>query len=186
VKNEAGNNDEEFFVTGLEKYLDAKSAVTMFEHEVQGLVKNVLKKYQADFRALFGDDWSLRDYSGTSEKPECSYLGKQVNFKGVGIFYFYFTFSRNEDGVSVLRPTAMLWRERVTLLTSLWKSIDESRSQFPNLVIRNDKFWLTGSHPVTDRDSCENALDEIIVEWIKVWRTLGGLQNYLVAQGTAT
>jgi hypothetical protein len=36
VKSKASDEGEEFFVTGLEKYLDVKSAVTMFERRLSG------------------------------------------------------------------------------------------------------------------------------------------------------
>lgn len=184
MKDETGGKGDEFFVTGLEKYLDAKSAVTMFEQEVQRLVNNVVKGHQPEFTELFGKDWSLKDYSDTSQMPEHMYLGQQVAFKGFAVVYFYLTFSRSENG-SVVRPTVMLWRERVSILELLWKEVKEPKPEFANLEIRNDKFWLTGVQPIIDQNSCKNALDAVVIEWIELWRTVGGLSKYLAAQGTA-
>jgi len=62
VKNKTTEQGDEFFVTGLEKYLDAKSAVTMFEEEVQRRLKDVITNHQSELAKLFGEDWVLRDY----------------------------------------------------------------------------------------------------------------------------
>lgn len=62
MKNKTTEQGDEFFVTGLEKYLDAKSAVTMFEEEVQRRLKDVITNHQSELAKLFGEDWVLRDY----------------------------------------------------------------------------------------------------------------------------
>ena len=177
---------EEFFVSGLEKYLDAKSAVAMFEQEVQRRVKKVVIKHQSELKALFGEDWSLKDSYDASLMPEYMYLGQQVIFRGSGVLYFSLAFWRDEKGDLGLSPSIVFWRERVALLKPLWEAVRCIRSQDPNLGIRNDRFWITGSQPANDWKSCENALDAVISEWTKLWQELGGLSRYLAAQGPTT
>ena len=162
---------EEFFATGLEKYLDAKSAVTMFEEEVQRRVKKVVTRRQPELEELFGKDWSLKDYYDASSVPESMYLGQQVAFKGSGVLYFSLDFCRDEKDGSGLSSSVTFWRERVTLFGSLWDSINAIRPRPPNLEIRNNRFWLTGSQPSTDWDSCEKEFDSVISDWIKLWGT---------------
>jgi hypothetical protein len=81
MQGKAVEQTDEFFATGLEKYLDAKSAVTMFEQEVQRRVKKVVARHQSELAGLFCEDWSLRDHYDTSQMPEYMYLGQQVAFK---------------------------------------------------------------------------------------------------------
>jgi hypothetical protein len=168
---------EEFFVTGLEKYLDAKCAVTMFEQEVQRRVKKVVTRHQPELARLFGEDWSLRDYYDTSQMPEYMYLGQQAAFKGAGVLYFSLAFWHDENHNSGLSPSIIFWRERVTLLGSLWESINAIRPRPKSLGVRNDRFWLTGSQPSNNWSSCERELDSVISEWVELWEThcAGGL-----------
>ena len=160
---------EEFFATGLEKYLDAKSAVTMFEEEVRRRVEKVVTRRQPELAELFGKDWSLKDYYDASNMPEYMYLGQQVAFKGSGVLYFSLEFGRDAKDGSRLSPSVTFWRERVTLVESLWDSINAIRPRPLNLEIRNNRFWLTGGQPSTDWDSCEKEFDSLISDWIKLW-----------------
>ena len=48
------NNSEEFFVTGLGTYRDAKSAVELFEAEVQQRIRATIAEYQSEMVELFG------------------------------------------------------------------------------------------------------------------------------------
>jgi len=179
VKGKTGQG-EEFFVTGLEKYLDAKSAVTMFEKEVQWRVKEVVTMHQSELAKLFGEDWVLRDYI-ESGMPDNMFLGQKVIFKGSGVFYVYLSFGRDEEEGPCLYPCATFWREKVTLLNPLWTSL--GAIQPPLLDFHNDRFSLTGSQPSNDWASCEKALNAVMREWIELWQKLGGLPKYLVAQG---
>jgi len=74
------------------------------------------------------------------------------------VLYFYLAFERDEKGGPSLSASVLFWRERITLLKSLWT---ESRRSIPGLQIlgRNDKFWWADSQPSTDWDSCEKLLD---------------------------
>jgi hypothetical protein len=56
VKNDLTGKGEEFFVTGLKNYLDAKSAVPMFEQDVRLFVKNVATKHLLDLKELLGNE----------------------------------------------------------------------------------------------------------------------------------
>jgi len=178
---------EEFFVTGLEKYLDAKAAVTMFEEEVQRRVKKVVNRHQGEFTEWFGKSWPMKDYSETSQMPEYMYLGQQVALKGSGVLYFSLAFWHDEKGSSGLSPTVIFWRQRVTLLKPVWDAVKaiQDRDQNPNLGIRNDRFWLTGAQPSPDWNSCESVLDSVIIDWIELWKTLGGLLKNISAQTPA-
>ena len=66
VKGKAAGKDTEFFDEGLEKYLDALSAVTMFEREFQRRVKEAVTRHQPALSELFGGDWRLRDFLQSS------------------------------------------------------------------------------------------------------------------------
>jgi hypothetical protein len=179
VKAKTADQGEEFFSTGLEKYLDAKSAVAMFEKEVQRRVKNVVTRHHSELAKLFGEDWVLRDYF-ESGMPDYMWLGQQVVFKGFGRLYFYLSFWRDKGGGACFSPSVMFWRERVTLLGPLWTSV--AAIQSAELEFLNDRFWLNDSQPSNDWASCATALDALIRDWIKLWHKLGGLPKYLAAQ----
>jgi hypothetical protein len=111
VKVKTADQGEEFFVTGLKRYLDAKSAVAMFEKEVQGRVKEVVTRHQPELARLFGKDWVLKDYV-EQQIPDYMWLGQQVVFRGFGILYFYLEFWREEGDGACFSPIVMFWRER--------------------------------------------------------------------------
>jgi len=180
VKGKTADQGEEFFATGLEKYLDAKSAVAMFEKEVQRRVKNVVTRHQSELAKLFGEGWVLRDYL-EPEIPDYMWLGQQVVFKGFGRLYFYLTFAHDEEDGPRFSPSVQFWREGVTLLNPLWTSIAEIRP--PELELGKNSFHFTGSQPSNDWASCATALDALIRDWIKLWQRLGGLPKYLTKQG---
>lgn len=161
---------EEFFITGLEKYLDAKSAVTMFEDEVQRRVKEVVMKRQPQLAAFFGNNLSLKDYYDISKLPEYMFLGQKAAFKGSGVLYFSIAFERDEEDRPCLLPHVRFWRERDTL-KSLWDSVEAIQPQPENLGVRSDRFWLTGTCPSNDWKSCEEGLDSVISDWIELWKT---------------
>ena len=175
MKSTTTDQGQEFFATGLEKYLDAKSAVTMFEKEVQWRVKEVATKYQTELVKMFGEDWVLKDYV-ESGMPDAMYLGQKVVFKGSGILYFYFSFGRDEESYSCLSLCATFYRERVTILAPLWANVKEIR---PKPDVYNSTFSLVRSVPANDWGSCEKALNAVIRDWIKLWQKLGGLPKYL-------
>jgi hypothetical protein len=179
VKGKVADQGEEFFVTGLEKYLDAVSAVTMFEKEVQQRVKKVVARHQPALTKLFGGDWRLRDYSetGTGSPADWKGLGQKVVFKGFGELFFYFYFGRDEVAEPCLIPCALFWRERVTLLSRLWTSAEAIRAPKPE--VDNSRISLERSVPSNDWASCEKALSAVIRDWIKLWQKLGGLPKYL-------
>jgi hypothetical protein len=179
VKKKVTDRGEEFLVTGLEKYMDAASAVTMFEKEVQEQVKKVVTRHQPALAKLFGGDWRLRDYSqsGIGLPPAFMCLGQKVAFKGVGELYLYFCFERDEADGSYLYPEVLFWRERVTLLSRLWTSVEAIRAPKPQ--VDNSRISLSGSIPSNDWASCEKALNAVIGDWIKLWQRLGGLPKYL-------
>jgi len=179
MKKKVTDQGEEFFVAGLEKYVDAVSAVTMFEKEVQRRVKEVVTKHQPVLAKLFGGDWSLRDYSesGTSSTPPYMCLGQRVVFKNSGALYFYFYFSRDEAAGPCVVPVAMFWRERIALLNRLWTSVEAIRAPKPD--VDNNRISLECSVPSNDWASCERALNAVIRDWIKLWQKLGGLPKYL-------
>jgi hypothetical protein len=183
VKDEAADKAEMFFVTGLEKYLDAKAAVTMFEQEVQRRVKKVVTRRQPELAELFGKGRSLKGYYESSGMPDCMYLGQQVAFKGAGALYFSLAFERNTEDGSGPTPSVIFWRERTSLLGPLWKKAEEIKRGNENLGVINDRFWLVGSQPPAEWASCEKELDSVISAWIDLWTKLGGLPKYLAAQG---
>ena len=84
---------DEFFVTGLEKYLDAKAAVNLFEKEVQRRVKTAIDGsiYKAELTELF-DKHSLKDYL-YSELPKRVQLGQQALFTDYGTLYTFLSFA---------------------------------------------------------------------------------------------
>jgi hypothetical protein len=177
VKGKTADQGKEFFVTGLEKYLDAKSAVTMFEKEFQRRVKTVVTGHKPELAKLFGEDLDLRDYF-ESAMPDSMYLGQQIVFEASGALYFYFRFYRDEDGGGpCLYPVVMFWREKVTLLDGLWKEVEMIPAPKPE--INNRKISLKGSVPSNDWASCEAAFNAIIRDWIELWQKLGGLPKYL-------
>ena len=157
--------------------MDAKCAVTMFEEEVQRRVKRVVSKHQPELAKLFGKHLSLKSYNGALQMPEAMYLGQQVTFKGSGVLYFYLAFERDEKGGPSLSASVLFWRERITLLKSLWDRVEAIHPRPANLGVRNDKFWWADSQPSTDWDSCEKLLDLVISGWIELWKMhcLGGL-----------
>jgi hypothetical protein len=179
VRSKTADQGEEFFVTGLEKYFDAKTAVTMFEKEVQRRVKAVVTRHQPELAKLFGEGWVLRDYL-ESGMPDCMWLGQQIVFKGFGRLYFYLTFARDEEDGPCLSPIVQFWREGATLLNPLWASVAEIRP--PALELNNGSFSFTGSQPSNDWGACATALDAVIRDWIKLWQKLGGLPKYLAAE----
>jgi hypothetical protein len=179
VKSKASDQGEEFFVTGLEKYLDAKSAVTMFEKEVQRRVKEVITRHQSELANLFGDDWVLRDYY-ESNALDSMRLGQKVIFRGSGALCFYLSFERAGEKGSSLSLGATFWRDRVTLLSPLWASV--GAIQHTALGVYGNRIHLTGNKPSNDWESCEEELNTMIREWIELWEKLGGLPKYLVAQ----
>jgi hypothetical protein len=115
--------------------------------------------------------------------PERMYLGQQLAFKGSGVLYFALAFERDTKDGSGPSPSVIFWRERTSLLEPLWKAADDIKRVNQNFGVRNDRFWLVGSQPSADWDSCEMALDSVITGWIELWKKLGGLQKYFVAQG---
>ena len=166
-----------FFATGIEKYLDAKSAVEMFENEVQWRVKDVVKKHELRLKKLFGEEhWVLKDYV-ESAMPDAMYLGQKVAFKSFGILYFYFSFWRDEDSHSCPSLCATFYRERVTILTPLWATVKEIHPKLD--VYNNSTFSMVRPVPASDLASCEKALNAVIGDWIKLWEKLGGLPKYL-------
>jgi hypothetical protein len=183
VTDETADKAEMFFVTGLEKYLDAKAAVTMFEQEVQRRVKKVVTRRQPELAELFGKGRSLKGYYEASGMPDFMYLGAQVAFKGSGALYFSLAFERNNKDGSGPSPSVIFWRERTSLMEPLWKAAEKIKQGNENLGVLNDRFWLAGSQPSANWDSCEKALDSVITAWIELWTKLGGLPKYLVAQG---
>jgi hypothetical protein len=183
MKGKLADQGEEFFVTGLEKYVDALSAVTMFEKEVQRRVKEVVARHEPVLAKLFGGDWSLRDYlqPGTGATPPYMCLGQQVVFKNFGVLYFYFCFGRDQVTGPYVVPAAMFWRQRVALLNQLWTEVEKIGDPKPD--VDNSRISLECSVPSNDWASCEKALDAVIRDWIKLWQKLGGLPKYLAAQG---
>jgi hypothetical protein len=179
MKKKVTDQGEEFFVAGLEKYVDAVSAVTMFEKEVQRRVKEVVTKHQPVLAKLFGGDWRLRDHiePATGSTPPYMCLGQRVVFKNFGTLYFYFYFGPDEAGRPCVVPVAMFGRERVTLLNRLWTSVE--KIQTPEPEVDNNSISLESSVPSNDWASCEKALDAVIRDWIKLWQKLGGLPKYL-------
>lgn len=163
-----------FFETGLKTYLDAKTAVRVFEEETQRRVRKAVVMHQPEFSEVLGDNSSLKNYYDASQMPEHMYLGQRVPFKGSGVLYFYLDFYREEGGDSGVVPAISFWRERVAILTPLWDSINARQRQFPNpnLGIRNLHFWLTVEQPPTDGKSCQEALDSLIAAWVEFWMTL--------------
>jgi hypothetical protein len=180
VKSKASDQGEEFFVTGLEKYLDVKSAVTMFEKEVQRRVKEVIATHQSELAKWFGDDSVWRDYSQSGAPEDWLCLGQKVAFKGSGALYFYLCFERDEQKGPCLSLGATFWREKVTLLNPLWTSV--GAIQHTALEVDGSHIFLTGNKPSNDWESCEKELNALIRDWIELWRKLGGLPKYLVAQ----
>ena len=179
MKKKVTDQGEEFFVAGLEKYVDAVSAVTMFEKEVQRRVKEVVARHEPVLAELFGGDWSLRDYRelGIGSTPPYMCLGQRVVFKGSGALDFYFYFGRDEAADPYVAPAAMFWRERVTLLNRLWTEVEKIRAPKPD--VDNGRISLESSVPSNDWASCEKALNAVIRDWIKLWQKLGGLPKYL-------
>ena len=97
LKSTATHQGQQFFATGLEKYLDAKSAVTMFEKEVQWRVKEVVTKHQTELAKLFGEDWVLKDYfeSGMPDHDAgAPYFPTETEPKGAFLACAAFTPSR--------------------------------------------------------------------------------------------
>jgi hypothetical protein len=92
-------------------------------------------------------------------------------------------FERDTKDGSGPSPSVIFWRESTSLLEPLWKAADDIKRVNQNFGVRNDRFWLVGSQPSADWDSCEMALDSVITGWIELWTKLGGLQKYFVAQG---
>lgn len=86
------NSPEEFFCTGLQTYLDAKTAVNLFEKEVQLRVKAAVIRHQHDVAASVGEVLSLKDFLDSSMMPENMYVGPQALFRGVGGMYFMSNF----------------------------------------------------------------------------------------------
>ncbi len=170
------NSPEEFFRTGLQTYLDAKTAVSMFEREVQLRVKKAVVKHQHDLAASVGDAFSLKDFLDSSMMPQNMYLGQQALFRGVGGMYFYVDFSRDATGPSAV-PAVSFWRDSVAALTSLWEALRGIQKHSPNanLGIKNSNFYLTRDRRCDDWAACETVFDEVINEWANLWRTLGGL-----------
>lgn len=178
MKDKTVDQDEKFFVTGLETYLDAKSAVTMFENEVQKRVKDVVKKHEPALKKLFGEEhWALRGYlEPKSGMPDYRYLGQQVVFKGAGILYFYLCFGSDKENYPNPIACVMFWRERVTDLAQLWTSVKEIS---PEPDVCNSRFNSERIAPANDWASCEKALNAVIRDWTKLWQKLGGLPKYL-------
>jgi hypothetical protein len=174
VKGKSVDRGEAFFVTGVEKYLDAVSAVKMIEQDVQRRVKEVVKNHPL-LAELFGEDWVLKNYREPGTDSMC--LGQKVVFKDSEELCFYFYFGR-EPGDPHLVPVAMFWRARVTSLSELWNSAGAIRA--PKLEVDNSHIYWTGSAPSSnDWASCEKALSAVIRDWIKLWQKLGGLPKYL-------
>lgn len=173
---------EEFFVTGIEKYLDAVSAVRMFEEEVQRRVKPVVAKHQSALAELFGADWNLRSYheSGTGSPPAYVCLGQQVVFKGFGKLYFYYFFGRDKAESPYLQPRVCFWRERVSLLKELWTTVEAI--QTPKSEVDSQSIYVKGDVLSNDWASCEKGLNAVICDWIKLWQRLGGLPKYLTRE----
>jgi hypothetical protein len=171
MQGRAVEQTEEFFVTGLEKYLDAKSAVTMFEQEVQRRVKKVVMRRQPELAVFFGNNLPLKDYYDISGMPEYMFLSQRAAFKGSGVLYFSLAFERDEEDRPSLLPHVRFWRERDTLLNSLWDSVEAIQPRPENLGVRTDRFWLAGTRPSNNWESCEKELDSVITDWIELWKS---------------
>lgn len=166
------DQSEQFFVTGLEKYMDAKSAVEMFEEVVQRRVKEVVlgAEHRSDIVGFFGEDW--KDYS--YEMPDRAWIGQKAVFKDLGGLYFALYFARDKvkrDKI-YLSPTAAFWRQRTTLLEPLWEKVKAIQPQPPGLSVSNWTFSLTGDQPSNAWASCKEALDTVIFDWTELWQKL--------------
>jgi hypothetical protein len=176
---------EEFFATGLQTYLDAKSAVTMFENEVQRRIKEVVTEaeHQSDLTRLFGEDWKAYLW----ETPNHAWVGQKIVFRGSGGLYFSLHFARDNKGSGdniFLCPTATFWRDRATQWEPLWSKVSAVQPKYPALSIDNWTFSLTGIQPSNDWGSCKKALDAVIVEWVDLWRRLDVVPKDPAAQGS--
>jgi len=176
------DKSEEFVVTGIKKYLDAISAVKSFEKEIQLRVKSLVDRRQPELSEFLGGRLSLDDYLWSSELPKRVQIGQRVPFKGLGLLYFYLEFTRDDSDNSCTAPAVSFNRNSRNLLTSLWDAVELTKAQSTNenLGCNKDAIWTTSSKPCTDWESCKSVFDEVIDDWIGLWKTLGGITKYLV------
>lgn len=171
---------EEFLSKGIETYLDAQSAVRVFESEVQQRIKAQIVKHDLALKDWWGEHLSLKDYLYSPTQNSVA-LGQQVSIKDYGGICFYLHFSRNNNGVSYVAPTVSFWRSRLTDLNPLWDSVKSCIPQDPDENIGIDKyaFWLTTSQPCVGWQSCMDAFDAVIEKWIEFWKPIGTPRQFL-------
>lgn len=174
------NRSDEFFVSGLLNYLDAVSAVDIFQKEAKRRVKSLTEKRLAELSDSLGVPLPLRDYY-YSELPDRVQIGQQVLFKSFGTLYFYFNFDRDSNGKPMVEPTISFNRDRKDLLAALWVDAMQRRedTRDENLGVNAGAIWLTSGTPCIGGSSCEDVFDGVIDGWIGLWKALGGMSRYL-------
>jgi hypothetical protein len=171
MSQRSSNENAEFLATGLKNYLDAKSAVSMFEMELQRRIKEVVtnEEHVSDLSRLFGQDW--KDY--LYERPNRIWVGQKIVLKNVGGLYLALFFARETDEERAsFSPVITFWREKLTQWKTLWERVEERRNQHPALSADNWTFSLVGAQPAYDWHSCQSAMVALVGEWIELWRKL--------------
>ena len=171
---------EAFLTKGIETYLDAKSAVKLFESEVQQRIKLQADKHEQELKVWWGEHLSLKDYA-YSPTPDSVALGQQLPIKDYAGVCFYLQFSRKENGTPSVVPTISFWRSRQNVLSTLWESVNSRIPEDPEEKIGISKyaFWLTTTRQCVEWQLCMDAFDEVLEGWIEFWKQIGTPRQFL-------
>lgn len=177
MNNDGLDREGEFFVTGVNTYLDVDDAITEFRRLVEHKCRSVVSARLGEINeACGGVHWTVGDLNDYFEKAnDFHYIGKQIEVKELGKLYFCLRLSREIDS-SPIDAFLYLFRKQRDLATDLWKCAGASAS-----VTYKGRNNLGFGRPIPkDKiQDFEDYLDKAVTAFLDFINECGGLKKYL-------
>ena len=170
------DREREFFVTGVNTYLDVDDAIVEFRRLVEHKCRSVVSARLNEVNQECGMDWTVGDLNDYFEKAnDFHYIGKQMEVKELGKLYFCLRLSREIDS-NPIDAFVYLYRKQRDIATGLWEIAGASAS-----VTYKGRNNLGFGQPIP-KDKIpdfEDYLDKAVTGFLVFINKCGGLKKYL-------
>lgn len=186
MPNPAVTNDDakrQFLEEGARSFVAARSAILAYQGEVQKICKQVLTRHLGQLSQAVGVDFAtspVRDWLAPGDEKwpgQDTYLGAVIgrNDPSFGIAGWETYCALNwsyEETERWFGGWVGAWLPR-KIATELHRQLQPLR---PDVQISNRSVWIDRKLNPANASTIENDLGELLIQWIELWKKVGGLQ----------
>ncbi|MBI3665507.1 MAG: hypothetical protein HY236_04660 [Acidobacteria bacterium] len=174
----------QFMETGASTYLEALAAVGKFQREVWEACSSVFKERAKELGDALGQpvdagEISIHQWPGQLLKFDGFYaiLGAKVQLRQVATLYCYVWWGYEDSAEAFVRAVVAVYAEAAEVRKKLLSSFRaEAKSR-----IKDDsgEIYLQEPIPPDEFPNLQQKLNDLLTEWIGLWKKIGGLKLHL-------